>query len=114
MPEVTEKLYQLAEAKPEIKDLFWLAGFPEGEGSFVKNATTERVEARQVNKAPLDLVQALLGGSVKLEPRTGNRSDIWVWNSFGPRARGVALTLYCLLSPKRQEQIRRMLTCKPT
>jgi len=88
------------------RDLEWAAGFLEGEGSFShgpRNAVG--VCVYQVNPDPLIRLIEIFGGRAILRPERGNKSPIWVWQVSGPRARDVMMTLYSLLSLKRQEQI---------
>ena len=95
-----------------IRSLYWAAGFLEGEGSFPIRATgCECVSASQVQRAPLDTLQSLFGGSVTLhrrnDPKRRRCKQIYNWRVTGPRARGLMLTLYSLMSPRRQAQITR-------
>jgi len=80
-------------------DLYWIAGFLEGEGCFY-NRRQMRVIASQVNLEPLERLQALVGGVVK--PK--KHQTIYEWVAWGPRAAGIAMTLYPLLSRRRQLQ----------
>jgi hypothetical protein len=99
-----------AAVRPRARDIEWAAGFIEGEGNFRGEATNEQVIVGQVQKEPLLKLQRLFGGSVR--PRTMKpapdgctRSQLWLWVVCGARARGVMLTLYSLMSPRRQQQI---------
>lgn len=107
-------------ASPTRADLHWIAGFMEGEGSFMRKrsgrATSKKsgdvfkaisVCAAQVQREPLERLQKWLGGHVRFRPsKIPTQSDCYSWGVFGARARGVAMTLYPLMSPKRQGQIR--------
>ena len=99
-----------ATARPSLRNLEWAAGFLEGEGSFSPLDTTGgtvRVRAVQVNPAPLHRLADFFGGSVKLTTAVaGKRSPIHYWQVCGARARGIMLTVYLLMSAKRQSQIR--------
>jgi len=97
---------------PSAKDLYWAAGFLEGEGSFIAGAS-EHVYASQVQREPLERLQRMFGGHIR--QRTPNstafrQQPIFAWQISGTRARGVMLTLFTLLSPKRQEQIKKAIT----
>lgn len=101
-----------ATGSPTIRDLEWAAGFLEGEGSFAyMKGGTQRVRASQVNSEPLARLKKIFGGSISYEPsrtqkETGNKkADCFAWAISGARARGVMLTLFPLLSEKRQDQI---------
>ena len=90
-----------------LPTLSWIAGFLEGEGSFIASHASFTVSAVQVQREPLDRLHAALGGT--LRPYTNKRGLLfWRWTIFGSHAIGAAFTLYVLMSPKRREQIRRM------
>lgn len=94
----------LAMARPSLRDLAWVAGFLEGEGSFGRHRGCERVAAKQVNREPIDRMLSLFGGAAgQYQTKT---SPVWQWSTSGARARGVMLTLYPMLSARRQGQIR--------
>ncbi len=90
---------------PSQRELGWIAGFLEGEGCFNtagSNPGTQRVTAVQKQREPLLRLQELLGGRVY--PRF--RDGCFGWSVTGARARGIMLTLYALMSPRRKDQIR--------
>jgi hypothetical protein len=94
---------------PTTRDLEWAAGFLEGEGCFQLNGMgryTQRVSAVQVQKQPIEKLQRLFGGTVKEMGARNNAKAHWRWSVYGGRARGVMMTLYTLMSPRRQTQIR--------
>jgi hypothetical protein len=102
--------------KPSVKDLHWAAGFLEGEGCFGSRKRKQkrgntwylRVTAGQVNKEPLERVQKMFGGVMRLRKKAkAHHKDCWIWYTDGSRARGIALTLYPLMSSLKQAQIRR-------
>lgn len=105
-----------ATKSPTLPDLNWAAGFLEGEGSFRWSGSSEQVTAKQVSREPLEKLQGVLGGAIhftsnekrrKQRPRT---SDNYTWVAAGARARGIMMTLYSLLSTRRQQQIRTALS----
>lgn len=99
-----------ASERPTPRDLGWLAGFMEGEGSFARVGLgygSERVQVPQCNPEPLHRMVRLLGGSIRLFYKgDGRRSDAHVWYATGARARGIMQTIYPLMTAKRQAQIR--------
>lgn len=105
--------------RPTTRALEWASGFLEGEGCFRNTGSTELVEAKQVNREPLERLLALFGGkllfaSMEYARRRGVRAnDIWIWKICGGRARGVMLTLCGLLSAKRRRQIAKALRSCP-
>ena len=101
---------------PSAKDLYWAAGFIEGEGSFAhyadfKGCQSHHVSAVQVQREPLERLLSIFGGRIALNRK---QSEKWqqtsTWRVSGGRARGVAMTLYPILSPRRQSQVRKMLS----
>lgn len=101
---------------PTIRDLYWAAGFLEGEGTFhVGNPrdTSGRVSACQKEPDTLYQLQRLFGGTVVYRSRTTTAfgvSSIYEWRLYGPRAFGVMQTLYSLMSPRRRGQIKAVIT----
>lgn len=97
-----------------LRDLAWTAGFLEGEGCFrhrISSGTTACVSANQVQKEPLTRIQSVFGGHVNPRPsRNPRHRDQWVWTLTGVRAVGLMMTLYPMLSPRRQERVREALT----
>lgn len=92
---------------PSTQDLYWAAGFLEGEGSFVYASQTQRVTAGQKQKAPLIKLKEVFGGSIYTSQRRSG--PFHGWTLTGPRARGLMMTLYTLMSPRRKSQIKRAL-----
>lgn len=101
----------VASLRPTARDLAWVAGFLEGEGSFfAQDGRWPQVSATQVQEEPLSRLAALLGGKVYYRPsRKANWKPTFWWRVSGPRARGVAMTVYGMMSSRRKEQIRSML-----
>ena len=95
----------------DIGDLKWAAGFLEGEGSFYLATNSPLIEASQNQKWPLEKLNSIFGGRLHFQLRKGNRNGTWVWVLGMKRKDAVALmmTLYILMSPRRQEQIKRCL-----
>lgn len=94
--------------RPTQRDLGWAAGFLEGEGSFTRpSGETEMVMASQVQREPLERLLAMFGGKISTyaPPSLGYRR-IHRWFVNGARARGVLMTLFGLMSPRRQQQMR--------
>lgn len=95
-----------SKASPTTKDLSWIAGFLEGEGSFRKGSTSHIVSACQCYVEPLEVLQKFLGGRISFrETKSENHNDRYDWYVTGARARGVMMTLYPMLSPRRRDQI---------
>jgi len=110
---------------PRTTDLYWAAGFLEGEGCFSHGSDgTESVLASQVQREPLERLVAFFGGTIKLRPQYDSdlegaiqagihsRQPLHTWRVTGGRARGVMLTLFALLSPKRKTEVLKALAAK--
>ena len=88
-----------------IKELYWIAGFLEGEGCFYYSNSSV-ISANQVQQEPLLRLQKLLGGSLyraKARPKPCQR--IYVWTITGQRAVAIMMTVFSLMSPKRKKAI---------
>lgn len=97
------------------RELEWTAGFLEGEGTFRFNAPRNPlVTASQVQREPLDRLQAAFGGQIYLVHNRQMRAKGWTpchrWILTGSAAAGLGLTLYQLMSPRRREQIVKMVS----
>lgn len=90
-----------------INELYWAAGFLEGEGSFTTDGrrigSSVRLQAGQVQREPLDRLLSIFGG--KIMWRMQNSKPFYLWRLNSRRSAQVMLTLYVLMSPRRQEQI---------
>jgi len=87
-------------------DIHWVAGFLEGEGSFTAShnvhGTAVTISAPQVQREPLERLQRIMGGHIY---RRG--SGIHLWNlTRGAVVVGWMMTLFSLMSSKRQTQIK--------
>ena len=90
-------------------ELHWVAGFLEGEGSFTYHGTPS-VTAAQVQKEPLDRIHGIFGGKMWQRTPSGfSTRPIWIWKASARSSIQIMMTLYTLMSPKRQEEIRRAL-----
>jgi hypothetical protein len=106
---------------PSLRDIYWAAGYFEGEGCVrisggkkVSNQT-EVMNVSSTDKEPIVKLLHMFGGNMYGPRANGLRKDglpkksFYRWGVSGARARGVMQTLYALLSPRRQEQIKKTL-----
>ena len=94
-----------------LNDIHWAAGFLEGEGSFHNERTNIALTAAQVQREPLDRLQKIFGGKVyRISAAYCKGGEYHRWNSTGKIAAGVAMTIYTLMSTRRQGQITKALT----
>lgn len=91
----------------EMQMLYWTAGFLEAEGSFFFSGGKHlTVSAHQVQREPLARLQAQFGGRISYQQRNQPRhSPIYQWAIGHSHAAALAMTLYPIMSPKRQGQI---------
>ncbi len=105
-----------SQCSPPVKELYWAAGFLDGECSIdlhgngkTKDHIHPRIAARQNEKEPLDKLQRLFGGTIGSVNQRSNKlakqSHIWNWSVTGARAIGVMLTIFSMLTEKRRTQI---------
>lgn len=90
------------------QDIVWAAGIFEGEGSCSRiggGAQSEHASVEQKDSWVTERLRSYFGGSEK--PRRDRSMHMWYID--GARARGFLQSIYGLMSPRRQEQIRRAL-----
>jgi hypothetical protein len=100
--------------RPTTLDIAWAAGIYEGEGSCLgfrrKGKPGWRVQAVVSQKDPelLHRMRAFFGGSVA--PIIYHRDPpftMWRWSISGCRARGFLMTIFCMMTERRKNQIRK-------
>ena len=90
-------------ASPSVHDLLWVAGIFEGEGSF----GPAQIEITQKDPWILDRCKSLFGGTVAAYKVAGYRQHVINrWTAHGSKARGFVMTIYQILSPRRQQRAR--------
>ena len=101
--------------RPTMRDIVWAAGVYEGEGSITRRKAHQRSVVIQLSQKDGWLPQRLaeyFGGTARCYgpyETTLGKTTMWRWALWGPRAWGFGLTIYPLLSPRRQQQIREAL-----
>jgi|SRR5579872_1287618 len=105
-----------ATTSPTIRDIAWAAGFLEGEGYFGLHTglwISERIQARQNDPECLDRLQTIFGGyRSKITQRCNklsNKPTIEDWAVYGPRAKGIMMTVFPFMSARRKDQIKAVL-----
>jgi len=99
---VEKKTTSKSEIKPSLNDIYWAAGFIEGDGYFSRPKRSECMEVTQKSVWPIQKLYDIFGGTLRL-----NKRGMYIWNVSGARARGMIFTLYLLMSPRRQKQMRK-------
>jgi hypothetical protein len=100
-----------------VLEIVWAAGLYEGEGSAWRRTRAPKrdqvyVEVGQKERWVLDKLKVRFGGSIclrKARPEHNNPNPLWRWSLTARKARGFLMTIYVLLSPHRQAQIRHVL-----
>ena len=92
-----------------LNDLYWAAGFLDGEGSFIFTNPnhTACIQAGQKGIELLLRLKKMFGGSICTCIGGINKNRYFKWSMQGIGAAGVMMTLYTLMSQKRQEQIKK-------
>lgn len=89
----------------DTRTLEWVAGFLEGEGSFTLHSSLQ-VSAAQVQLWPLQKLQRIFGGKIFTnKAKRADQEPCSQWYLYGSRAAAVMMTVYVLMSPRRQAQI---------
>jgi hypothetical protein len=91
----------------QVTDINWIAGFLEGEGSFVKTKGSIALQAVQARPELMDKLKFLLGGTTCISHQYGR--DYYRWTLVGSNAAGLMMTLYSLMSSYRKGQIKKAL-----
>src|SRR5262245_34912045 len=90
------------------KEIGWVVGFLEGEGSFQAKGNVIRVSVSQVQLEPLERLRRYIGGHIyRVRAKKG---PIHHWTLNGKAAALMMEFLLPDLSPRRQEQCRKALT----
>jgi hypothetical protein len=88
------------------REIGWVAGFLEGEGTFRYNVSSPLVSAAQAQLEPLERLQKILGGRVhSLKPGKPHHKPQWLWVIGGTNAAGIMMTMFMMMSPRRRQQI---------
>lgn len=87
----------------------WAAGILEGEGCYRNTKYTQQVWVTNNDLWVLEKLRHYFGGMINARKKYDNPNwkQSYLWRLSGPRARGFMLTMYSLMSPRRQEQIRK-------
>jgi hypothetical protein len=98
----------------DMKELYWLAGLIEGEGSFTFTNTPHgypRVKVKMTDEDVVRRCQTVSGvGKVSGPHSNGDLKPSWTWVvQRHSHAAGLMMTLYTLMGERRQEKIRECL-----
>jgi hypothetical protein len=90
-----------------LNELYWIAGFLEGEGCFARCGGTIVVTVSQVQKEPLERLYKLLGGSPihQYSHKNPKHNPFYRWQIYGKKAERLMKSVFPIMSPKRQEKI---------
>jgi hypothetical protein len=92
------------------KDLAWLAGLLEGEGSFTDSRGSVSIQVTMTDSDIIERAAAILGVDTRKswQPK-GNRKRVYGCYVLGPRAVGWMMTLYQFFGERRQRRIREII-----
>ncbi len=102
-------------AEFSIKELYWVAGFLEGEGCFCfhKNGNgynfVPKVTCGQKEIDPLIKVQKLFGGEIYYSTAKSRTNPIYIWNVGGSQAIALMMTVWSLMCERRRAQIKQVI-----
>jgi LAGLIDADG endonuclease len=86
----------------KIKDLYWAAGFLDGEGCFSLHQNKyAQIDVPQKDSQLLYKLKNMFGGEVYRR----KNGQIFVWSIYGNYAIGLMMTLYTVMSDKRKIEI---------
>ena len=97
----------------QTKDIAWLAGFLEGEGTFGRYRNCLTIRAESTDKDVIHRVAKLLDVPVYASTYTSDKNikwkPTWRFSIHGNRAAGWMMTLYPLLGERRKDKIREII-----
>lgn len=98
----------------DVKDLYWAAGFIDGGGHSDFSSGSPKIAATQKSRELLDRLVLLFGGNVRYCPEKiyesgKTRKAVHVWELMSNYAIGVMMTLYPLMSQKRQNEYKEII-----
>lgn len=92
--------------EPEEWEIFWAAGFLEGDGSFDVDNRYLRVRADQVDPEPLTRLHEIFGGWMGIRGKpTSAGNTVHRWSLSGVKAEALADLIYPYLTKRRQIKI---------
>ena len=97
----------------DLKDIYWAAGFIDGEGWFANQKCMASMRAKQNSPELLYRLQKIFGGNV--DPAYTVKSGRYKGKKIAAyylgteKAAGALMTLYPIMSTKRQAEIRKVL-----
>lgn len=93
--------------------LNYVAGLLEGEGSFYRGSRKKhemRITAQMCDKEPLLKLQAFCGGAIYGPQQRKNKTPIFQWGIWRTQdCRALGAQLYPFMSPRRKNQIEKLL-----
>lgn len=97
--------------KIHMNEIYWLAGILEGEGCFSRNnGRTPRIMVSMTDLDVMEHIQRLMGGIMYYPQLKPNRKQMYALSFTQQRvAAGWMMTLYPLMSKRRQDKIREIL-----
>ena len=88
-----------------LVDIYWAAGFLDGEGCFSTCGSAARVQATQVSSELLEKLVGLFGGKIYPKKPRGGSQPAFSWVVGGSQAIGLMMMIHKLVSTKRKLEI---------
>lgn len=88
-----------------VRNVEWLAGFFDAEACFYFNVNACRIQVAQKDPWPLLKIQQMVGGRIYQYQAGPHNTTYNVLMIVGRKAVGVMMTVYPLMSPRRQQKI---------
>ena len=88
----------------DLKDIYWLAGLVEGEGTFAIQSSPF-ISLEMIDKDVIERAAILLGSSVRMCTTRPGKTQTWGTRLYGEDAIGIMYMLYSLMGRRRKEQI---------
>lgn len=94
----------------DIRELFYVAGVVEGEGSFMHNKCL-CISVQMTDRDIVERISRCFGIRARgpYQPKQKNAKPTWVCGVYGQRAAGWMMTLWTLMGERRRAQIEKAL-----
>ena len=92
-----------------MTDIGYVAGLLEGEGTFGKHGGSIGLIVSMTDREPIEKIAALLKRPVYLGKFLPSGKQVYITSATGNNAAAWMMTIYPLMSPRRQAKIRTML-----
>lgn len=93
------------------RDIHWVAGLLEGEGSFERKPTTIAIRCGMTDRDTVERLAQIVGtGAVYAHSVTKGDKQVWSWGIYSKNAAQWMMTLWPLMGERRKQRIAECLT----